>query len=86
VLFPLLLDFPRVGGKPGRPKDLPDVLYADRGYDSEATRRILACLGVERRIARRGSPHGSGLGKARWLIERTDGDLAQWAAANVSPL
>ncbi|MFO0843038.1 MAG: transposase [Gemmataceae bacterium] len=25
-------------GKPGRPKELPDVLYAYRGYDSDATR------------------------------------------------
>jgi hypothetical protein len=30
-IIPLVLDFPRVGGKPGRPKGLPDELYADRG-------------------------------------------------------
>jgi hypothetical protein len=37
-VVPLVLDFPRVGGKPGRPKELPDVLYADREYDGAATR------------------------------------------------
>jgi transposase len=70
-LFPLLLDFPRVGGKRGRPKELPNVLYADRGYDSEATRWLLRWLGVEPRIAKRNTPHGSGLGKVRWVVERT---------------
>jgi hypothetical protein len=38
-IIPLVLDFPAFGGgKPGRPKELPDALYADCGYDSEATR------------------------------------------------
>jgi transposase len=69
-IIPLVLDFPRVGGKPGRPKELPDELYADRGYDSDSTRHILAWLGVEPRIARRNTPHGSGLGKVRWVVER----------------
>jgi transposase len=70
-IIPLLMSFPKVGGKPGRPKELPDVLYADRGYDSDATRRLLAWLGVEPRIARRRTEHGSGLGKVRWVVERT---------------
>lgn len=70
-IIPLLLDFPKVGGKPGRPKQLPDVLYADRGYDSEAARWLLRWMGVEPRIAERGTPHGSGLGRVRWVVERT---------------
>jgi transposase len=70
-IIPIVLEFPRVGGKPGRPKELPDELYADRGYDSDATRWILRWLGIEPRIARRGEAHGSGLGKVRWVVERT---------------
>jgi transposase len=70
-IIPLVLDFPKVGGKPGRPKQLPDALYADRGYDSEATRWLLRWLGVEPHIAKRRTPHGSGLGKVRWVVERT---------------
>jgi transposase len=70
-IIPIVLDFPRVGGKPGRPKELPDELYADRGYDSDATRWILAWLGIEPHIARRNTGHGSGLGKVRWVVERT---------------
>jgi transposase len=70
-IIPLVLDFPEVKGKPGRPKEMPDELYADRGFDSEATRWILAWLGIEPHIARRKTSHGSGLGKIRWVVERT---------------
>jgi transposase len=70
-ILPLVLDFPKVGGVPGRPKELPDEAYADRGYDSEATRALLRWLGIEPHIAKGGTPHGSGLGKVRWVVERT---------------
>jgi transposase len=70
-IIPIVLDFPEVGGKPGRPKGLPDEAYADRGYDSDPTRGILRWLGVEPHIGRRGAAHGSGLGKVRWVVERT---------------
>jgi transposase len=66
-----VLEFPKVGGKPGRPPQGPDELYADRGYDSEATRWLLRWLGIEPHIAKRGKAHGSGLGKIRWVVERT---------------
>jgi transposase len=70
-IIPLVLDFPKVGGKPGRPKEWPDELYADRGYDSDGSRWLLAWLGIEPHIGRRRTPHGSGLGKVRWVVERT---------------
>jgi transposase len=69
--LPVLLDFPRVGGTPGRPKELPDDAYADRGYDSEPLRTLLRWPGIEPHIAKRGTPHGSGLGEVRWVVERT---------------
>jgi transposase len=70
-IIPLIMDFPKITGKPGRPKQLPDEAYADRGYDCDATRWILAWLGIEPHIARKKTPHGSGLGKVRWVVERT---------------
>lgn len=70
-IIPLVMSFPRVGGRRGRPKELPDELYADRGYDSEATRWLLRWLGIEPHIGRRNTPHGSGLGRVRWVVERT---------------
>src|SRR5262249_49160641 len=70
-IIPIVLDFPPVGGQVGRPKQLPDGLLADRGYDREATRWILAWLGIDPQIAKRRTAHGSGLGKVRWVMERT---------------
>src|SRR3954470_3400867 len=67
----VILDFPKVGGTPGRPRELPDNAYADRGYDSEPLRTLLRWLGIEPHIAKRRTPHGSGLGKVRWVVERT---------------
>src|SRR5262249_7130383 len=52
-------------------KEMPDGLYADGGYDSDATRWLLAWLGIQPHIGRRRRKHGSGLGKVRWVVERT---------------
>jgi transposase len=52
-IIPLVLDFPQVGGKPGRPKQLPDELYADTGYDNDSTRWLLEWLGIKPHIGRR---------------------------------
>jgi transposase len=73
-ILPLVREeFPRVGGQPGRPRTKPKRLYADAGYDSEPTRNVLRCLGIEPFIRKRGAPHGSGLGTVRWVVERTIG-------------
>lgn len=71
-LLPLVAsDFPKVAGAPGRPREKPEELYADAGFDSEAARALLRCLGIEPHIRRRGTKHGSGLGTVRWVVERT---------------
>ena len=44
---------------------------ADRGYDREATRWLLRWMGIEPQIGQRNTPHGSGLGRVRWVVERT---------------
>ena len=69
-IIPLVRDFPKVTAKPGRPKELPDEAYVARGYDSDTTRWILTWLGIEPHIPRRKTPHGSGLGQVRWVVER----------------
>lgn len=70
-ILPATLDFPVVGGKPGRPLTHPKQLYADAGFDCEATRVLLRWLGIEPHIRRRNSDHGSRLGRVRWVVERT---------------
>jgi transposase len=61
----------RCGGKPGRPRQRAEPLIAHRGYDSDKYRRELWRRGVKPVIARRTTEHGSGLGKLRWVVERT---------------
>jgi transposase len=61
---------PPVRGKPGRPKRRPSELYADRGFDSDPQRARLRRRSIRPRIARRRTPHGSGLGRIRWVVER----------------
>jgi transposase len=46
-------------------------VLADRGYDHDKYRRALRARGVKAVIARRGTDHGSGLGRQRWVVERT---------------
>jgi transposase len=46
-------------------------VIADRGYDHDKYRRALWARGVKPVIARRGSEHGSGLGRWRWVVERS---------------
>jgi hypothetical protein len=71
----VVLDVPRVKGTPGRPKELPDDLYADRGYDGEGARTLLRWLESEPHIAMRRTEHSSGPRKVRWVVERTIGWL-----------
>lgn len=65
LILPVVEDFPDIGGKPGRPRKHLDRIYADRGYDSEAIRQALRSQGITPVIARRGTDHGSSLGRIR---------------------
>nr|WP_258018332.1 IS5 family transposase [Streptomyces noursei] len=70
-LLTLLDKIPPVAGVVGRPRRRPDSLFADRGYDHDKYRRLLWQRGIRPVIARRGEPHGSGLGVFRYVVERT---------------
>jgi transposase len=70
-LIPLLDAVPAVAGRPGRPRRRPDSVLADRGYDHDKYRRLVRERGITPVIARRQTAHGSGLGRHRWVVERT---------------
>jgi transposase len=70
-LLPLVDAIPPIRGVRGRPLQKPKVIYADRGYDSETHRQKLRKRGINPVIAKRRTEHGSGLGKFRWVVERT---------------
>lgn len=77
-LMPLLDAIPRIRGLRGRPRHRPRRLFADRGYDFDKYRHLIRKRGIPPKIARRGTPHGSGLGKTRWVVERTFAWLHQF--------
>jgi len=77
-LIPLVDRVPPVRGKVGRPRRRPDRLSADRGYDFDKYRRQLRQRGITPEIARRNTGHGSGLGRYRWVVERTFAWLHQF--------
>jgi len=60
-----------VRGRVGRPRRRPTSIVADRGYDHDKYRRLLRGRGIRPLIARRLTEHGSGLGRVRWVVERT---------------
>jgi transposase len=70
-LLPLLDALGPVRGKVGRPRRRTKRLLADRGYDHDKYRRLLWKRGIKPQIARRQTEHGSGLGKERWVVERS---------------
>ena len=70
-LVPLVEAIPPVRGKQGRPRRRPDSLYGDRGDDSAPHRPALRARRIAPKLAKRRTPHGSGLGRYRWVVERT---------------
>jgi len=67
-----------VRGKVGRPRQRPERVQGDRAYDSAAHRAALRHRGIGPVLARRRTPHGSGLGVFRWVVERTIAWLHQF--------
>jgi len=55
----------------GRPRRKPGELIGDRGYGFAWIIQAIVALGIVSLLCPRGSPHGSGLGKRRYVIERT---------------
>ena len=70
TMLPLVVNLPAVAGKPGRPKQKPGMVVADKAYDDKALRGILRWLGIEPILPKRGEDD-HGLGVWRWYVERT---------------
>jgi transposase len=70
-LLTLVDTMPPIGGRPGRPRRKPRAVQGDRGYDSARHRDQLRQRGITPLLAYRYRGHGSGLGRTRWVVERT---------------
>ena len=74
---------PPLHGERGRPRRRPDCVLGDRGYDAAAIRRGLRARHIEPLVAMRRTKHGSGLGRWRWVVERTFAWLNQFRRLRV---
>jgi len=74
---------PVLQGERGRPRNRPDCMIGDRGYDAKAIRQSLRFRGIRPMLAKRNTEHGSGLGRWRWVIERTFAWLSQFRRLRV---
>ena len=54
------------------------TVFADKGYDAGPHRELCRAFGAAPRLHKRGRPRGSGLGKRRWPVERSNA----WILAN----
>jgi transposase len=71
-LLPLVDSIPDLSGEQGDKPTRPEEMYADRAYDSEPHREELRERGIDPKIPKRRTEHGSGLGVFRWVVERTN--------------
>ena len=69
---------PQLQGERGRPRRRPDCVFGDRGYDADAIRRGLRARHIVPWLVMRRTNHGSGLGRCRWVVERTFAWLNQF--------
>lgn len=70
LAIPLVDAIPPIKQPKGRPRRRPDVVLADRAYDAEdKIRKPLRRRGILPLIAERNTPHGSGLGQYRYVVE-----------------
>ena len=53
------------------------TVFADKGYDAEHHRGLCRAFGAEPRLHERRRPRGSGLGKRRWPVERSNAWLLE---------
>ena len=67
----MVKSLPAIKQPKGRPRRKPHALLGDRGYGFPWTIAAIALLGILSLLCPRGSPHGSGLGERRYVIERT---------------
>lgn len=83
LVRPMLKRFPPVPGRGGKVRKKPKALQGDRAYGFPHIIKLLVRLVIGSLLAPRGSPHGSGLGKTRYVIERTMAWLGEYRRLKV---
>lgn len=67
----MLDDIPEIQGSRGRPRRRPEIFQGDRAYGSATNIAATVKRRIVSLLARQGQEHGSGLGRFRYVVERT---------------
>jgi transposase len=81
--LPLVDAIPFLQGERGRRRCRPRCVLGDRAYDAEAIRQGLRARHILPLVAVRRTKHGSGLGRWRFVVERTFAWLNQFRRLRV---
>lgn len=71
LVEPMLKQFPPLPDEHGKIRRKPKAMQGDRAYGFLYIIKMLVRMMIVSLLALRGSPHGSGLGKTRYVVERT---------------
>jgi hypothetical protein len=72
LVIPMLKQFPTIPDTDGKKHKKPKTIQGDRGYGFVHIIKQVVQMAIISLLALRGSPHGSGLGKTRYVVvERT---------------
>jgi hypothetical protein len=69
----MLRSIPPIPSRNGKVRRRPKIFQGDRAYGVAAIILAVIAMGIRPLLARHGkkTPHGSGLGKTRYVVERT---------------
>ena len=70
-LIPMIDNVPPIRGRVGAPRRRPRVVVADKAYHSRQRVVSLGIRGIRALLPKRGEPDIKGLGRIRWVVERT---------------
>ena len=73
MAMPLVTAMPSIPGRRGRPRSKPQALQGDAAYGGEPLIQQVKALGIRSLLKplTREPVHGSGLGRTRYVVERT---------------
>lgn len=71
LAVPMVQSLPSIQGPRGRPRRKPGSLLGDRAYGAAWIIAGLKAMRIRPLLAKRGTEHGSGLGRWRYVVERT---------------
>lgn len=82
-LVALVDGVPPIRGRPGAPRSRPGAVVTDKAYSSRSNAALLVERRIRPMLPARGTDEDRGLGRIRWVVERTFAWLHQFRRLRV---